>query len=95
MLAGCPFCFLYLALARATSSGFSRFPRLANALRFLATAIRVFLALSLLSKWSRRFCILGIAFVSGWCCWAGSSGRISKSVVLGAKSVSLDRAPAS
>lgn len=55
----------YLAIVSSTVLGSDKSALCANALRFLATAIKVFLALPFLSKCKRRFCILGIAF-SKW-----------------------------
>lgn len=55
----------YLAIASSTAFGSCRSALVARALRSLATAIKVFLALPFLSRCRRRFCILGIAF-SKW-----------------------------
>ena len=55
----------YLAIASSTVLVSDRSALCAKALRFLATAINVFLALPFPSRCRRRFCILGIAF-SKW-----------------------------
>ena len=93
--AGCLFCFWYRAIASSTVCGLFRSARMANAFRFLAVAISVFLLLPLPSRCRRRLCIFGICCIS----WAGSSVRIAESVsmwlVVGEMWLGLDRAPAS